>query len=147
MKVERTIDIDAPREEVWKTLMDPQSLGDWVSIHKSVKDAPDGQLRKGSEMTQCLHMAGTNFNVHWKVKEADRPNRAVWEGRGPMRTKAGVEYELEDHGDGKTRFRYMNEFKSPGGPLGGIVDRITGGTAERAADKTLQNLKRLLEKR
>lgn len=147
MKVERTIEIDAPPEEVWEKLMDPNCLEDWVSIHKKLVDAPDGQLRKGSELTQCLHLAGTNFNVHWKVKEADRPNHAMWEGRGPVRSKASVKYDLEENGNGGTRFRYMNEFKSPGGPFGGIVDRITGGTAERAADKTLQNLKQLLEKR
>jgi hypothetical protein len=41
----------------------------------------------------------------------------------------------------------MNEFKSPGGPFGAVIDRITGGTAERQADKTLANLKNLLEKR
>jgi uncharacterized protein YndB with AHSA1/START domain len=146
MKVERTIEIAAPRQRVWETLMDPQCLEDWVSIHKSLKKAPPGQLHKGSELTQCLHMAGTSFNVHWKVKEADAPNRAVWEGRGPVRSKASVLYELEDNGNGTTRFHYMNEFKSPGGPLGGLVDRVTGGSAERAADQTLDNLKKLLER-
>jgi carbon monoxide dehydrogenase subunit G len=145
MKVERTIEIKAPPQRVWEKLMDPSCLEDWVSIHKSLKDAPDGELRKGSELTQCLHMAGTSFNVHWQVKEADAPKRAVWEGRGPMRSKAGVTYELEDDGNGGTTFHYMNEFKSPGGPLAGVVDRITGGTAEKAADKTLANLKQLLE--
>ena len=145
MKVERTIQIKAPRERVWATLMDPTCLADWVSIHKELKDAPPGELRRGSELTQCLHMAGTNFNVHWTVKEADAPNRAVWDGRGPMRSKASVVYELEDAGDSTTRFRYMNEFHSPGGPFGKIVDRITGRPAEHAADKTLDNLKKLLE--
>jgi carbon monoxide dehydrogenase subunit G len=147
MKVERNIEIDAPREKVWRTLMDPRSLKDWVSIHKKLVDAPDGELRKGSELTQCLHLAGKNFNVHWTVRESDKPNRAVWEGEGPMRSKAGVVYELEENGEGSTRFHYTNEFKSPGGPFGAIIDRITGGTAERQADKTLTNLKALLEKR
>jgi uncharacterized protein YndB with AHSA1/START domain len=145
MKVERTIEIAAPRQRVWATLMDAHCLEDWVSIHKELKDAPRGELREGSELTQCLHMAGTSFNVHWKVKDVDAHERAVWEGRGPMRSKAFVVYELEDAGDSKTRFHYTNEFKSPGGPFAKVVDRITGGTAERAADKTLENLKRLLE--
>ena len=146
MKVERTIEIDAPRERVWEKLMDPRCLEDWVSIHKSLKDAPPGELKKGSELTQCLHMAGTSFNVHWKVKEADEPNRAVWEGRGPVRSKAAVVYELEDAGGGKTRFHYMNEFKSPGGPFGAFVaDRAFQGTSEREADKSLDNLRRIVE--
>jgi uncharacterized protein YndB with AHSA1/START domain len=145
MKVERTIDIKAPRERVWAKLMDPYCLDEWVSIHKSLKEAPHGELTKGAELVQCLHMAGTSFDVHWKVDLAERPHRAIWEGRGPMRSHASVVYELEDAGDSTTRFHYTNEFRSPGGPFGAIVDRITGGTAERAADKTLTNLKRLLE--
>lgn len=146
MKVERTIEIDAPRERVWAKLMDPRCLEDWVSIHKSLKEAPEGELEQGDQLTQCLSMAGTSFNVKWKVVEADEPSHAMWEGKGPMRSKASVVYDLEDAGDGKTRFAYSNEFKSPGGPFGAVVDRITGGTAERAADKTLANLKKLLEK-
>jgi carbon monoxide dehydrogenase subunit G len=145
MKVERTIEIEAPRERVWTTLMDPYRLGDWVSIHKELKEAPPGELKQGAELTQCVHMAGTSFNVSWKVEQAEAPQHAVWAGRGPMRSKASVVYELEDMGDSKTRFHYTNEFHAPGGPFGAIIDRITGGTAERAADKTLANLKRLLE--
>jgi carbon monoxide dehydrogenase subunit G len=145
MRVERTIDIKAPRREVWAKLMDPECLEDWVSVHKSLGNAPKGELRKGSELTQCLHLAGTSFNVDWTVDEADAPTRAVWTGKGPMRSKASVRYELEDDGNGGTRFHYMNEFKSPGGPLGRIVDKLTGTTAERAADKTLDNIKKLLE--
>ena len=146
MKVVRDIEIAAPRQDVWNKLMDPRCLEDWVSIHKSLKDAPDGELEQGDELTQCLHMAGTSFNVRWKVKEADEPTRAVWEGKGPMRSKATVLYELEDDDNGGTVFHYENEFKAPMGPFGAVIDRITGGTAERAADKTLANLKRLLER-
>lgn len=146
MKVERTIAIKAPRQAVWDKLMDPRCLEDWVSIHKDLKEAPEGELAQGDELTQCLHMAGTSFNVKWKVKEADEPTRAVWHGRGPMRSKAAVVYELEEDGDGGTVFHYENEFKAPMGPFGRVIDRITGGTAERAADKTLANLKQLLER-
>ena len=96
-------------------------------------------------MDQQIHLRGVSLQVHWTLIECVPARRAVWEGRGPMRSKAHVVYELEPAGDGRTRFRYTNEFKAPGGPLGGLVDRVTGPTAERAADKTLSNLKALLE--
>jgi carbon monoxide dehydrogenase subunit G len=146
MKVERDITIDASPEELWDVLMDPERLQDWVSIHQKLKDAPDAPLQEGDELTQCLRLAHKNFDVHWKVKQADAPRKAVWEGRGPVRSRASVSYELEPNGEGSTRFHYMNEFKSPGGPLGGIADRAFHGASEREADKTLANLKRLLER-
>jgi hypothetical protein len=88
-----------------------------------------------------------NFDVDWKVEQARRPKRAIWEGRGPLRSKAQVIYELAPDDNGGTRFHYMNEFKAPMGPLGSFfADRAFQRTSEREADKTLDNLKSLLEK-
>jgi len=147
MKVERDITINAPPEQVWKVLMDPRRLADWVSIHQKLKQAPEGQLEQGDKLTQCLRLMHKRFDVKWKVEQADRPRKAVWEGHGPVRSKASVVYELAPDGDGGTRFHYVNEFKAPMGPLGAFfADRAFQGTSEREADKTLDNLKGLLER-
>jgi carbon monoxide dehydrogenase subunit G len=147
MKVERNITINAPRQEVWKFLMDPKHLEDWVSIHQKLKDAPPGQLEEGDTLTQCLRLMHKNFDVKWKVKQADRETKAVWEGRGPVRSQAQVIYEVKDAGEGATRFHYVNEFKPPGGLFGGFMaDRAFQGTSEREADKSLATLKKLLER-
>jgi carbon monoxide dehydrogenase subunit G len=147
MKVERDITIDASPEDVWSLLMDPQRMAEWVSIHQKLKNAPDGLLEEGDKLTQCLRLMHKNFDVDWKVEEARRPKRAIWEGRGPLRSKASVVYELAPDGNGGTRFHYMNEFKAPMGPLGSFfADRAFQRTSEREADKTLDNLKSLLEK-
>jgi carbon monoxide dehydrogenase subunit G len=147
MKVARDITIDAAPEEVWKVLMDPQRLADWVSIHQKLKKAPSGLLNEGDQLTQCLRLMHKNFDVHWKVEQADKPHKAMWDGRGPLRSKAAVVYELKPDGDGGTRFHYENEFKAPMGTLGAFfADRGFARTSEREADKTLANLKSLLER-
>jgi len=146
MKVERSITIEAPPEKVWQILMDPDRLADWVSIHQKLKNAPNGILREGDELTQCLRLMHKNFDVKWTVEQAREPRKAVWEGRGPVRSKAAVVYELEPNGDGGTSFHYMNEFRAPMGPLGGFfADHAFQRTSEREADKTLNNLKSLFE--
>jgi carbon monoxide dehydrogenase subunit G len=147
MKVERDITIDAPPEEVWDLLMDPHRMADWVSIHQKLKKAPNGLLNEGDELTQCLRLMHKNFDVDWKVEQARKPKKAIWEGRGPLRSKASVLYELAPDGNGGTRFHYMNEFKAPMGPLGSFfADHAFQRTSEREADKTLGKLKSLLEK-
>ena len=147
MKVERDITIDASPEDVWDVLMDPNRLADWVSIHEKLKQAPDGILTEGDKLTQCLRLMHKNFDVKWTVEQARKPRKAVWEGRGPVRSKAAVVYELEPDGNGGTRFHYMNEFKAPMGPLGAFfADRAFQGTSERGADRTLRALKDLLER-
>ena len=46
--VQAEIEIDAPIEKVWETVMDPHRLGDWVTIHKSVENVSPIPLRRGA---------------------------------------------------------------------------------------------------
>jgi len=144
MKVEREITIAAPPERVYETVMDPACLERWVTIHKELKESPEGQLRKGSELVQCLRIAHQTFTVRWKVVEADRATRIVWEGRGPLRSKAEVVYEFEAEGDG-TLFGYSNEYKLPLGPLGRAAGAAVRRASERETGRSIEALKKFLE--
>ncbi len=145
MKVEQSVDIAATPERIYAVIMDPACLARWVTIHKELEDAPAGQLRRGSELTQRLHLAGRDFTVHWKVVENEPARRVVWEGSGPLRSHAGVTYEFAPEGDDGTRFTYTNEFALPGGPLGRfagpVVRRVTSGEI----DRSLERLRALVE--
>ena len=144
MKVERTVEIAAPPERVYDVVMDPSRLEEWVTIHHHLEDAPNGRLRKGSKMTQCLKLAGKKFNVRWTVVENDPCVRVVWEGRGPVASRARVVYELEENSDG-TRFSYLNEYDLPGGALGRIAGRAVSRVTQKELDGSLQRLKLLVE--
>jgi uncharacterized membrane protein len=142
-----TIEIQAPVQKVWETVMDPHRLKDWVTIHRSVKDVSAEQLSRGSTMDQVLHMRGVSFKVHWTLAEVSAPNRAEWEGRGPAGSRARIRYELSGDQEGPTQFEYTNEFNPPGGRLGGLASRvIVGAASEREAQNSLSRLKALLER-
>lgn len=145
MKVERDIEIDAAPERVYEVVMDPRRLEDWVTIHAELKQAPSGELSQGSELSQCLKLAGSKFTVNWRVVEDDCPRRVVWEGHGPMGSAARVVYELEPNGNGGTRFTYANEYSLPGGVLGRIGGRAVAPASRRESDRSLAKLKKLLE--
>ena len=144
MKVEREIEIAAPPKKVYDLIADAGRLGEWVTIHQHVEGEAQAELKKGSELTQCLKLAGKGFKVRWKVVEASPPHRLAWDGKGPVRSHARVVNELAPT-NGGTRFSYTNEFDLPGGPLGRMagpmVKRATGGELE----KSLRRLKALLE--
>lgn len=144
MKVESTVQIAATPEDVYRVVMDPSRLDDWVSIHDSLPSAPDGELEKGSRLTQRLRLARQRITVRWQVTEDDRPRRVVWEGKGPFRAHARAVYELAES-DGGTRFHYENEFDLPGGPAGRLAGRGFGRTAEREMKQSLDRLKTLVE--
>jgi uncharacterized protein YndB with AHSA1/START domain len=145
--VHTKIDIHAPVERVWETVMDPHRLKDWVTIHRSVRDVSDAPLRRGSTMDQMLHIRGVSFRVHWMLVDVNAPNVAEWEGRGPAHSRARIRYELLDREDGQTQFEYTNEFSVPGGRLGSVASRvIVGAASEREASNSLVRLKTLLER-
>ena len=143
-KLEREIHIDAAPADVYAKLMDPDCLGDWVTIQDELLEAPSGDLKQGDELVQRCKVAGRKFKLKWHVDKADAPNRTVWTGRGPFGSKARVTYDLADN-DGGTRFTYTNEYDLPGGIAGRIAGRAVVGASGAEADRTLERLKRLIE--
>jgi len=144
--VTASIEIEAPRERVYDAVLDPDHLDEWVTIHRRLNERDNGPPRKGFEMEQTLCLRHTNFKVHWTLTQADRPDRATWEGRGPARSYARTSYRLHSLDGGATRFEYENEFKAPGGIIGAAASRVlVGGVPQREANQSLQRLKRLLE--
>jgi uncharacterized protein YndB with AHSA1/START domain len=140
-EVTASITIDAPPEKVWDVVMDPERLGDWVTIHRKLVSHSEGEM----EQVLCIHHV--NFHVKWELAESHRPREAKWQGKGPARSKAETEYRLEPLGADRTCFHYRNEFKAPFGPLGAAASRaLVGGVPEREANATLQKLKALIER-
>jgi len=151
------IEIAAAPEAVWEVVMDPHRLGDWVTTHHALGDGAPRELSEGSTFKQTLKLSGARFEVEWTVVECDRPRRIVWDGDGPKGSSAKVRYGLEpiggeggerggDGGGEATTFSYENEFELPGGALGRLAGRTVGAaTAKREAERSLVNLKRLIE--
>ena len=132
--------IPASPEAVWKVVMDPKRLDDWVTIHRGLGAVDGGQPGEGFHMEQRICLRGVDFKVRWELEECRPASCAVWEGRGPARSHARTEYLLEAEGEG-TRFRYRNEFKAPLGPLGAVASRaLVGGIPEKEARRSLDRL-------
>jgi uncharacterized membrane protein len=146
--VTASIDIDAPPDEVFATALDPSKLDDWVSIHRRVNAADSGAPHEGYEMEQTLCLRGANFKVKWTITEFQPGRHVTWEGRGPAHSYARTAYSVSARDGDGTHFEYENEFKAPGGFLGAAASRVlVGGVPQREANRSLQALKQLLEKK
>jgi uncharacterized protein YndB with AHSA1/START domain len=143
--VAQTIEIDAPIERVWDLVMDPERLGDWVTIHDSVSDVPAGELRAGSRFRQEMKLKGVPLKVRWEVVECVPPRRARWNGEAAAGAKACISCELSER-DGLTVFDYENEFELPAGKIGKLAGRAFNAmSGDREAKRSLGRLKELLE--
>ena len=144
MKVEESIDLPAPPEEVFDVLLDLDRLGDWVTAHRSIAEGPSGSLAEGSTFRQKLRVGGVPFSVRWEVTRLDRPRLVEWRGEGPGGSDALVRYELTAQDSGSC-FDYVNEFRLPGGKLSAAAGRAVGeGRARKEARRSLENLCELL---
>jgi hypothetical protein len=143
--VRTSIEIAAAPEEVWGIVMDPHALGEWVTIHRGLLRTDQGAPREGFRMDQQIHLRGVTLEVHWELVECSPAKLAVWEGRGPARSRAHTEYRLKSVANG-TQFDYRNEFRPPLGPVGAIVSRaLVGGMPEREAKRSLDRLRTHIE--
>jgi uncharacterized protein YndB with AHSA1/START domain len=143
--VSQTVEIDAPIERVWDLVMDPDRLGEWVTIHESVSDVPEGDLAEGSRFGQKMKLKGVPLKVRWLIAEMDPPHVARWEGEAAAGAKARISYALRESGEG-TVFEYENEFDMPGGKVGKLAGRaFNAASGNREAKKSLKRLKELLE--
>lgn len=143
--VSQSIEIDAPIEAVWDLVMDPNRLGEWVSIHREVSEVPEGELRKGSRFRQEMRLKGVPLKVRWEVTECKPPRSARWRGTAAAGAKARIEYALEKTASG-TRFNYENEFELPAGKVGKLAGRAFNAVSgDREAKRSLARLKELLE--
>jgi len=143
--VTASIQIAATPDDVWDTIMDPASLASWVTIHRRLVRADEGAPREGFKMDQQIHLRGVTIEVHWELAECTVAKLAVWEGRGPARSRARTEYRLKE-ADGGTCFAYRNEFHTPLGPVGAIVSRaLVGGMPKREANRSLMRLRSHME--
>jgi len=141
------IQIAAPAQVVFDTIMDPDRLGDWVTIHRSLSNVSPDPVRQGATMDQVIQIHGVPFKVHGTLARVNAPYEAEWQGRGPALSKARIRYQLRGPEEGPTTFEYTNEFSTPGGPFGRVASRLVVGSAsEREARDSLSRLRALLER-
>ncbi len=141
----RQIQIDASPSEVYKVVSDPSCLQRWVTIQDCLEEGPSGDLEQGARVVQRLRVAGRCFHVRWTVSDAQPPSLLVWDGRGPLGSRAHAVYKLSENGRG-TIFSYTNEYSLPGGPAGRALGRALASVSKREADRSLRRLKDLIER-
>src|SRR5579862_3475924 len=109
--VTASITISRQPAEVWQVAMDPHRLEQWVTIHRRLVRADQGPPRLGYEMEQRIELRGVSIDIHWLLIQCRPGEHAIWEGQGPARSRAWIEYSLTAEPAGATRFDYRNEFR------------------------------------
>ena len=98
-------------------------------------------------MEQVLHLRGADIRVRWLLVECVPPSLARWEGHGPARSQALIEYRLVAV-DGRHAVRLpATSSRPPFGAVGALASRtVMGHMPQREADRSLAALRALVER-
>jgi carbon monoxide dehydrogenase subunit G len=141
-KIERTIVINAPIEEVFKYLTDPMHQLDTISNLTEVKNIKGQGV--GQQWSWAYKLTGMSFKGESIVTEYEPNKRYVTQSKGGI--KSTWTYTFEPSGTG-TRLSLVLEYTIPVPVVGKVGERLVLRQNEREADLAMANIRDRIENR
>ena len=139
IRIELTVEIACPPENVFAALTDLEHLPDWQS--SAVSSKPDGTLAVGTRIRERRRSMGRELDTELEVTAYDPPRRFALEGRsGPV--PLSIDHELVEK-DGKTVLRVHAQAEP--GSLYKLAEPMIKRTAEQELRTDFERLKGRLE--
>lgn len=136
MRIQTSIDIEAPADQVWATLVDFDGYGAWNPFVLRVRGAPV----VGTPVRLTVLLAGRKMSRTHLVSRVDAPTTLAWT------IQTGASWWI--HGEriqrvealGPDRCRYTND-EQVHGVLGAIVGPLMGGRVRAGLEAAGRGLK------
>jgi uncharacterized protein YndB with AHSA1/START domain len=139
VRIEFTIDVARPAEDVFAYLVDLDRLPEWQE--SAVESRADEPLAEGVRIFECRRAMGREIHSELEVTEFDRPRRLTLRAlKAPV--KFTVDHRLAEADEG-TRLTVVAEGKAGG--LMRLGEPMLARTVEAEMRKDFDRLKGLLE--
>ncbi len=96
MRIEESVEINRPLEEVFNYVANPENLPEWSSIVLEVRKEAQGQPREGDRFTTVAKFLGRSFETPMEVTAHEPPTPLRQEHGRPI--PAGVHVHLGGNG-------------------------------------------------
>ena len=144
MRIEESVEINLPPEEVFDYVADPENLPGWSSLVLEVQKETQGELREGDRYTSVAKFLGRRFETPIQVTAHEPPRlHSDKSTGGPFEQE--YTFVLEEAVGGGTRLTQAAEGE-PGGFFR-LVGPLLEVAGRRQFKTDLANLKDLLEAR
>jgi uncharacterized membrane protein len=145
-RIEKSIEINVLPEKVWEMLA-LDKLPEWNEEYGNVKYTsevrnPEDKYRVGASSHTNIKGAGA---IDFEITESLENEKITFRMLGKRANNTVVTYILEPFKEG-TKFIHVMTYEIPGGILGRALGRFGKGMLEKEAEKSLENLKSILEK-
>src|SRR5438094_6864361 len=140
-KIERSIVIDRPIDEVWAFVHDITKDRLWQTTLVESEQLTDGPMGVGTRVREVRQFLGLKVELAWEVTEFEPKTRSAIKGiSGPVPLSGGYRLEPVDAG---TRFTVSGELDAHG--LFKLAEPVFARITRRELEANLGHLKDLLE--
>jgi uncharacterized protein YndB with AHSA1/START domain len=146
MKIQKTIEINAPPEVIWPYFTEPEKVLRWYSTFMKFEYITDQRSGVGTAYYIEEKAAGPLMKMNFKATEWDEGRKIAFQ----MTTGSGVRsykqaWRLDPTPSG-TRFTFDEEIELPFGIIGKLISPLAQRMSEAAVNKMQLTLKDLAEK-
>ncbi|GAA3398412.1 SRPBCC family protein [Streptomyces roseoviridis] len=144
-RINASIDISRPPEEVFSYVTDPSHLPEWQESAVRVRQTGGGPGRSGRQVTVTRHVGRRDVDMNVELTELDPPRS--WHVHGvDGRVRPDVRGTIEPLDDGRrSRVRFSVDFEGHG--IGkALVPLVVKPRARKEMPRDEQKLKEILER-
>jgi uncharacterized protein YndB with AHSA1/START domain len=135
--IEATRELSADAEAIWATVANPNTWGDWFTVHDKWMDEPPAVLTEGAKLSAKIVMLGMANKIDWTIESVEAPSRLVLTGTGMAGVKATFEFTVLPEGSG-SRFTVAGDFE--GALVKGALAKAVEKDGVKQLDKSLDAL-------
>ncbi len=143
MRIDESIAIDAPAEQIWEIVTDPSQ---YLKFADSItRWEPEGDKERGLGARYSMRMRAGSAEVGGLVEvvEWDEGCDMAWNSVTGIDQRG--RWRLREQEDGTTLVTLRLVYQAPGGLLGMISDQVSARTVRGNLRRTVQNLKAMIE--
>jgi uncharacterized protein YndB with AHSA1/START domain len=143
VRLEESIDIDAPVETVFGAVTDPRRAHEWNTAIVEVSDVSDSSIGEGTTWRQVARYAGRTAKFQCRVAEYRPPHEGVLDISGDYEAQIVTVCESVAR---RTRLIQSIDFAGPSGLRGRMEMAVIQPIVRREMRQSMARLKEVLER-
>jgi acyl-CoA synthetase (AMP-forming)/AMP-acid ligase II/uncharacterized membrane protein len=144
MRVEKKIEIDASREEIWERVSDPCLYPRFMGAVTRLERRDDGAERGlGARYVIRMRVGSADVGGLVEIVEFHEPTDLAWTSVTGIDQR--LRWRLREAPDGRTTVTLRLAYEVPGGLLGDLSEQLSRPMVARALDESLHNLRQEIE--
>ena len=145
MKIQKSIEINAPPEKIWPFFVEPEKVLQWYSTFRKFEYTSNQHSGVGTPVYIEEQAVGPLMKMHFKATEWEENKKLALRMVSGSGVKSYHQVWLLENIPSGSRFTFMEEIELPMGIIGKLIGLIAQKMSETTVNKIQLKLKALVE--